>query len=509
MAKTTKSKVVSAGYFTELYHITRGAGIALGGIIAEKGILFLYTIFLARKLGTHNLGIYALGISIVGILSVISNLGLNTGITRYVAIYSEKKCCAEIKGTVLGGLFISLISSLVIIGLVFESADLISANLLHKPDLAKILKIMSIAIPFDSFVWILLAATRGLKFMHYTAVIKNFCWPVLRLFFGILFLLGLGMEADGAAIAYVLSSIMAATLSFYFVNRLIPLTDSRVRPLYNMKSLLYFSIPMAFSILSGNFARQIDVFMLGIFSTASDVGIYSVIVRIIVLLELFFGIFIPIFNPYVTTLHQKGEIVKLSEILKTITRWNIMLSLPFFLSILLFPNTFLRLFGTEYSEATVCLIILVVGRLINSLSSLSNSIIFMTGKSKITLMNNLFILSINIILNYILIPQYGLLGAAFATSSCLILLAVIRISEVYHLWRIHPFSIKLLKPIIAGLAALSLSLLFFSITIIKGKYILFYFFPFFMTIYLFLIYIFKIDYDDINMIYLLKKKKPF
>jgi O-antigen/teichoic acid export membrane protein len=76
----------------------------------------------------------------------------------------------------------------------------------------------------------------------------------------------------------------------------------------------------------------------------------------------------------------------------------------------------------------------------------------MTGFPRVNLMNSTIVLFINIILNYLWIPQYKIMGAAYATLVSMTILAIMRLIEVKMIVKIQPFSIKMLKPIIAGIA---------------------------------------------------------
>ncbi len=73
--------------------------------------------------------------------------------------------------------------------------------------------------------------------------------------------------------------------------------------------------------------------------------------------------------------------------------------------------------------------------------------ISMTGRSKITLFNTVVIFFVNITLSYILIPKYGIIGAAVATGISFSLINILRVLEVYLILRIHPYRIDFLKPL--------------------------------------------------------------
>ena len=74
----------------------------------------------------------------------------------------------------------------------------------------------------------------------------------------------------------------------------------------------------------------------------------------------------------------------------------------------------------------------------------------MTGFTKVNLVNSIVVIIINITLNILWIPHYGIIGAAYATFVSMASLGLLRIVEVNYYIKISPFSIKLLKPVIAG-----------------------------------------------------------
>ena len=77
----------------------------------------------------------------------------------------------------------------------------------------------------------------------------------------------------------------------------------------------------------------------------------------------------------------------------------------------------------------------------------------MTGHAKVNLVNSIIALATNVILNYFWIPRYGLTGAALATATAICLMNLLLTAEMWLILRLQPFSVKLFKPIIAGIAA--------------------------------------------------------
>ncbi|PQP33280.1 hypothetical protein C6A36_00010 [Desulfobacteraceae bacterium SEEP-SAG10] len=491
---------------SDLSKVTKGAGITLTGNMVGKGILLFYTIFLARVLGANDLGLYLLGITIVRLMTILSILGLDTGVVRYVAIYNGRNDLGRMKGTVIISAIITMLPSIVFIGLTFLLGDFVATFVFHKPELGSIIKLLSLSIPFESLMRILLASTRGLKLMQYVAYTEHLTRVGIRFLFAIFFLFGMGLGLEGVALAYVASSIFAAGLAFYYANKLISVLDTKTRPLFEIKNLLNFSIPMVFTVLIYDLMSRVDILMLGVFVSSSEVGIYTIAVRIIMLAQVVFMAFQPIFQPFVAELHDKKEFERLSNLLKVLTQWSVTISLPVFLSLLLFPGFFLHFFGNEFVKGSGCLSILVVAFLFSSVSSLPASIIFMAGRSDLSLINNLATLIINATLNYLLIPRFGIIGAAFATGISFVFLSFIRIIEVYILMQIHPLKLDIWKPLAAGAGSLIPVFLLQSSQILQGYSSIPLLLSIFLVLYVSLVHLLKLDEEMVLIKQKIKEK---
>lgn len=437
-------------HLPELSKLVRGGGINFGGSIGSKGILFFLTLIFAKVLGPSDVGIYFLGTTICEFMAFTANLGLPAGMIRYVAIYNERNDQQRIKGTILGGAAFTFLAGTLAGAILFLSADFAAAFIFHKPALGYVLKVFSLSIPFECLMRTFTASTLGLKVMEHTAYIEHLAWVGLRLLLAVVFIFGFNMGLKGGVWAYTISSIICAGMACYYASDLIPLFRKQVTPVFENKELLTFSVPMVLSSMVNELMRNEDVLMLGYFVSAAEVGIYSIAVKILNFVEAVFQTFRPMFNPMVAELHEKEEFTKLSHLLKLITRWNITISCPIFLCILLFPEFSLSIFSKEFIGGAGCLRILALGSIIVSLSSYPDSLIFMSGRSHIVLINTFIALIVNFIVNYLLIPGYGITGAALGTLAAFLVVSLLSISAAYSLMKIHPLSTSLWKPIVAG-----------------------------------------------------------
>ncbi len=134
----------------------------------------------------------------------------------------------------------------------------------------------------------------------------------------------------------------------------------------------------------------------------------------------------------------------------------------------------LLLFGSEFDNA-LALKILLTGIFIQTIFGLGSSTLSMSGNTSINLINVFIALILNISMNYILIPIYGIVGAALSTAVALFILSTLRFIENIVLMKLNMFSIKLIKPIISGMItfliysnAKNIFLNFFSLDSILG-----------------------------------------
>ena len=131
-----------------LKKIFSGAVIILIGTFISKFLSYGYRVLVGR-IGTEEYGLLSLGLAISGSLIVISTLGLNIGVQRYVSYYKGKLDDARIKGIITSSLKILLPLSLSFGLILFILSDIISIQFFHNTDLSPILRILAISIPLS------------------------------------------------------------------------------------------------------------------------------------------------------------------------------------------------------------------------------------------------------------------------------------------------------------------------------------------------------------------------
>ncbi len=432
--------------------ITKGAGIVFIGIFISKLLTYAYRVIVAR-IGTEQYGLISLGIAVVGIFVTISLFGMNEGVLRYVSYYKGKEDKAKIKGIILTTFKITTALSLVTAILLFVFAEWISITIFHNPQLTPILKLFAIIIPFNVIREIFLSIARAFKKVEYEVYSKNIIENITKVLLTLI-LLYFGFNVMGAAIAYFFAILFSTIAAFYFFKKIYILFKTKLPPLCPNKELFSYCWPLIFNTFIFQIILWTDTFMIGYFKSTSDVGIYNAALPTAQMMYIFPYALMTLFFPVLTELYAKESKQAFKSIYKTTTKWIFMVNAILLSFFILFSKEILQfLFGKEYVIASPILIILSCGYFFYYLMTNSNYVLMTLKKTKLIFTNTVIGASFNLVLNFILIPIYGILGAAIATITSLIVIAILRFSESYYITRINPFKIDFLKRIFSIIIA--------------------------------------------------------
>jgi len=180
----------------------------------------------------------------------------------------------------------------------------------------------------------------------------------------------------------------------------------------SFKNMLSKAMPMMFVTTLGMVMIWTDTLMLGVLKNEHEVGIYNVAFRLSQILPL------PLIAaPMIAAYYGKKEMENLASVAQKASNMILMVATPIFIFFLLFPKMLLGLFGPQFLGGTNAFLMLIIGQFVNALTGPVGVILTMTGK-QVQLRNIIFLaICMNIILNFILIPEFGINGAAFASMT--------------------------------------------------------------------------------------------
>jgi O-antigen/teichoic acid export membrane protein len=444
----------------DLSTVLKGAGLIFFGFFASKIFGYIYSIIIARTLAPSEVGILAIAAGFLGYAIMFANFGIPMGVLRYVPFYKSKGQDEKVKGTLLGGMGVSFVSSIVFAIILFLLSDFIGVGIYNEPVVSNVLKVFALAVPFAALSSLLIIAMQAFKQIKYRVFTRNITESIVKISsFLVLFFVGFRVMA--AALALLVSYLVSMLLAFFFVEKKIySFVRTKVKADYDLKTLVNFSWPLFASTFFALMLTTIDFFMLGYFLDTATVGIYSMAETLSRLILLVSQCLVILFVPIMTSYFAIGKKEEMQVFFKTVTRWIFLFSLPVLIFLILFSAPLLEAFyGVQYVPGFIPLSILSMGFFLAGVVEVKRDMLKVIGQPKYNLINTVASAIVNIALNWTLIPIYGMAGAAFSTAFSYLLWYVLGLVEVYRLTGMQPYSKKYLHPIVAG-AILSVPLYF-------------------------------------------------
>jgi O-antigen/teichoic acid export membrane protein len=440
---------------SSLSKIARGTGIAVIGLTLGLMFSFIVRLIIARYGAPADYGIFSLALAVLNIAAMLSGLGLYQGAARYIAYFRGKDDAAKVKSTISASIKLSAAVSIILSLAVFLAAEPIALKLFHTSELVLPLKIFAAGIPFFTLIQVLAAIFRGFDRIEPMIIFQYLALNVLFIIFLSLIIVA-GLPLTTVFYAYLAALVITfCALAIYTARRLPQQTGSAspagTQPI--TKELLLFSLPLMGVAMLNMLTVWTATLLLGYFKTPEIVGLYNAANPLAQFIsEPLFALAI-IYTPVATGLFARNQISQLRINYTISTKWILFITLPVFLVLFLFPEAVLSLFfGTAYIPAAIALRVLSLGFIINNLLGPNAATLLAMGHSRFLMWTFLTATILNILLNVLLIPPLGIVGAAIASVASLCLTNITVSVKLYSLCRAQPFSKNLLKPVIICVA---------------------------------------------------------
>jgi len=421
----------------------KGGGVLFAGLVIELGISFLATLLIARVLGTGGFGTVSLGRRALAMISTVVLVGMNTGVGRYLPRYEDTE---HRRGVLVSAFHIVIPLSILTGGAMAYFAPTLTKVLNAPPIAVSVFRVFAVTVPFAAVVKLAVGGVQGMKHSLPKVYIRNLSQPITR-FVGIAVALAFGFEAVGVAWAYALSYAIGTALGLYYLFRRTPLVSAiEYVPMY--RDLLRFSAPLMVTASMTLVLANLDTFIIAGYSQTTDpVGVYNAVYPLAELLSVLLSAFGFLFMPVISELHANDQDDELERLYQVITKWIFIAIFPLFSLFVLFPEVVITLtFGPEYATGAPALAVLSVGWFVHSVAGLNVNALTAIGRTRVIMYDNLFVAALNVGLNLLLVPEYGILGAAVATAISYIVLNALYTTQLYRANGTQPFSMALVRP---------------------------------------------------------------
>jgi O-antigen/teichoic acid export membrane protein len=433
---------------SELATLGRGISLTFAGSVLGAIFGFLLTLILTRGLHAHGAGIFFISTAVYAVLGTVCTFGADVGCVRMISMYQTLDRSRDLGKTIIAAaLPVAVLAAAAAIG-VFVFAPDVARVLVHGEGdgaVGSMLRILMPFLPLAVVGSVLLAATRGFGTMVPNFVVAQVGTPALRCL-GVVLPVGLGLGSTTVALGWVAPEpaiFVAAALWLVHLLRRSQRSPEQA-PARRSRELAgdfwRFASIRGIASLFQVLVRWLDVILVGALASAESAGVYAAVSRLVVMGALVQRSLILAIAPQLSALMTKGDRERTQLLYRTATTWLASASFPVFLVLAAFAPTIVRLFGDDFSSGAVPLAILAVAMLVNMATGPVMTLLVMAGKPSWNVVNSGGSLLINAGLNVLLIPQFGITGAAVAWSASILFQNLLPAVQIFRLFRIHPLS---------------------------------------------------------------------
>jgi len=401
--------------------LMRGSAWVLLGRALMAGGGLTVNVMLARLLPVNEVGVFYLMLSIVLFASISAQFGLNKVVVRLTAAELAANRPGGARHILVLSLALAAVISFIIalsiwyfrnelFGLLFGMHQLVAAGTL-----------IALLVFAKALTTLMAEAFRGL---HNYPVASLFSGASDNVLLGaalvVCWIMGLDLLLNDA----ILLVVSVAIISLLLVSIILIIN---LRQLCGMKGqqtpieIMHIAAPLFVTSLGAVLMQSMDIWLLGVYQDAAQVGIYASAKRVLLLVVLPLVIINQVMPPMIAELHAQNQMGKLEKVLRKMASSTTLISgivvvLLFFLG----DELLSILFGQTYSGGTPALLILSVGYFFNAWTGSCGNVLIMTGHQKLAMWVTIASGLVLFISGSILAAHYGVQGVAWAVSLSLI-----------------------------------------------------------------------------------------
>ncbi len=383
--------------------IFKNSAYLISGEVLSKVAVFFFNIIIARALGVAGVGKYTFAVSLVLTFSIIIDFGTNVFLLREIPRHKER-LSFYIGNIFTMRLFFSAVF-FVIMGVVVKALN-------YSGQMQALIYILSLWGVLIGFSFVFRTGFKAVERMEYEAAI-NLTYNILGLFFTLI-LLKAGFGIMGVAVSVCLAAMISLVVSLIFFWKRFSRFKLQINPSFWINTIKE-ALPLAVSWLLMFQFGKVDTLMLAFMQGDKAVGFYNAAFRLVMTL---FFVYVytthsafPKMSEYAFSAPEKCSQIA-GSLLKSLFTVTLMISIGIYL---FSPLAIKIIYGAAYVNSTGALKILCWVHLVNALCYVLLYVVNAKNMQKINVLLVAAAIIMDIVLNFILIPRYSYMGAAFAT----------------------------------------------------------------------------------------------
>ena len=433
-----------------------GAVVSVSKIVARI-LAFMSGLVIAPAIGPAGYGLFVLCRDLCQTGTMFSRSGFQIGVIRKVR-ESEDNPLLQSSYIVHAFYISSTISLLMVLFVWFWGENYLATNVYPDERFPSAFRVMVLLVPLLTFFELLNGCYRAYFKVQKSSIATNIIQPSIRLLLIIslfTFTLDLRVVIWGTLFSYLLTVCYLLYDSRKWV--LNNLFSPKHLPRINIRSFWGYSFVLAITGSITQLMSKMDSFMIGYFNGPEDLGKYAIIKLAVPVIVLFNAGFNSLLGPTIATLAADKNHKGMAHAMQQHSRWMVISSFPLFLLFVFLGKDLLLVFGKAFTLPPATIILLSGEQLVIALFSSVGFALSMTKNYQLALPVSLLALFINVCLNYVLIPKYGIIGAATATIVAVLIANFVRMSIVCKLYNFFPFDKWIVPPMLLAFVSVFIS----------------------------------------------------
>ncbi len=394
-----------------------GAIVVFVMSILASGFGYILRLMLAKNLIPSEFGLVYAVIACFGLIYIFQHLGLNEALTWFIATHRLREQYSRIKSAIVFVVCFQTFTAIILGLVLIVSADWFAVHYFGNSLAANLVLIHAILLVLLPFETVFQSIFQGFHFMHlYSGVNLVRVLVTLVATYGFL---SVGFGVLSVFYGYLVAALVPFVVWFpLFLRRIMPQYSNLAYTVDKklVSDLFSFGVPVIFTSVAGIVMTYTDTIMLTGYRSLEEVGLYNAAVPTASLLWVIASSLTIVTFPITTELWEKKQHAQLRAGIELLYKYAIIFIIPFALTLYIYPDLILRtLFGEAYMPAAVVLQVLSFGAVLYTIGKVNDAIFLGIGKPRISSRIAITGAVFNIVGNAVLIPSYGMFGAAIST----------------------------------------------------------------------------------------------
>lgn len=437
--------------------VARGGSANLVGAMVMAFSTFALTLTVTRGLPTETAGVLFAATSVFLLATALGQLGTNTGLVYFLSGLRPLGRLHQIpvfyRIAIRPVAVVALVMAVVMYAAAEPLASLITSG--HEEEATGYLRVLALFIPFAGWENVTLAGTRGLATMRPTVLVEQFFRPLAQLA-GVAAAVFLAPNAVTLALAWAGPYLPAAILSYLWWRRISRRVVSRSETRTTVdtdpgtssaaegegtpaRTFWWFTGPRALASVGQMVMQRLDIVLVAALAGPSQAAVYTAATRFLVVGQMGNRAISTAVQPRLGESLARGALGDAKHYYRTSTAWLMVVTWPLYLSFIVFGSTLLAVFGRDYRTGGDVLLLLAVTMLVATGCGMVDMVLNMAGKTSWNLWNVLLSVGVQFSLLILLIPRYGILGAAMAWGAAILTSNLVPLTQIGLAFGLHPF----------------------------------------------------------------------